>query len=297
MKTMNKIFDLYLPRINKKLKSFIPAAHPLYQDLIDATHYSVFNGGKRFRPLLVYLTGRLFDTPLHLLDIPACSAEYVHCFSLVHDDLPAMDNSDLRRGKATCHKVFGDDMAILAGDGLLTLAHSILADQNNAALSSRQRLKMIQVLSCASGLEGLAAGQAIDIRNLENLYTIDDLQKLHRLKTGELIIASVLLGAHCTIDPDPEILQILTDFADTLGLLYQVSDDIIDITSDTETLGKPQGIDHELGKATFPDMLGLNGAKDYAKELASKATEALSLFDEKADGLRTIVNFVLTRKH
>lgn len=294
---MNDLCKYYKTRVNAELTQHLPKSHYLYKDLIAGLHYALSNGGKRVRPALVYATGEVFGTPLHILDLSACAIEYIHSSSLVHDDLPAMDNANLRRGKPTCHKVFGDDMAILVGDALLMLAHEIIADKSHGSLSDAQRLDLLSIISQASGPSGMVAGQAIDIRNLHKLHKLDELCCLHRLKTGAIIKAAVLMGMTCSANVSQEDQHNLTEFAELIGLAFQVQDDIIDVTSDTNALGKPQGKDQALGKTTFPELLGLESAKAYAKELVDQAKSKLSPFGSKANQLNAITDFILSRSH
>jgi farnesyl diphosphate synthase len=287
----------YKSRVDRSLSLHLPQRHPLYTPLIDGMEYALHNGGKRIRPALLYATGQLFNVPLHILDLPACAIEYIHSSSLVHDDLPAMDDSDLRRGKPTCHKIFGDDMAILVGDALLMLAHEIIADKTQGALSDGTRLTLLGLLSHASGPAGMVAGQAIDIRATGCNPTLDQLVCLHRLKTGAVIKASILMGMACSTNVSAQEHEHLTEFAELIGLCFQVQDDIIDVTSDDAMLGKPQGKDSALGKVTFPALLGLDEAKTYAKTLTQKAKAALDQFGEKANNLKSITDFLLSRTY
>jgi geranylgeranyl pyrophosphate synthase len=260
--------------------------------LQDAMRYSVLNGGKRVRPLLVYASGALFDTALSQLDTPAIAVELIHCYSLVHDDLPAMDNDDLRRGKPTCHKKFGEAIALLAGDALQTEAFMRLAnDANNDAAT---RVKMLQVLAEAAGRLGMAGGQAIDLLATGGQLSLAQLQTMHQLKTGELIKASVLLGAIAASANTAEYAK-LAVFADNIGLAFQIHDDILDIESDTATLGKKQGADQALNKVTYPALLGLVEAKKLAEQTYQAALAALSEFGEKAEPLRELANYIVRR--
>lgn len=280
--------------IDQVILHYLPKEDTDYSQLNNALHYTIFNGGKRLRPALVYFTGEMFGATLESLNPAACAVEMVHCFSLVHDDLPAMDNSDYRRGKLSCHKVFGEDVAILAGDTLLTLSLEILSDIQNAPLSHGARLTLIHALCKATGAEGMVGGQIMDIKNSAK-YNQRQLEKLHQLKTGALIKASILMGALCSPSPIiPEIFQRLNNFADTLGLLYQVCDDILDVIADETLLGKATGTDQKLGKGTYVDLLELEGARQYASDLRHKACQALHLM-EKSEPLKYIINYVYER--
>ncbi|MBP9727132.1 MAG: polyprenyl synthetase family protein [Gammaproteobacteria bacterium] len=280
--------------IDKVILHYLPKEDTDYSQLNNALRYTIFNGGKRLRPALVYFTGEMFGATLESLNPAACAVEMVHCFSLVHDDLPAMDNSDYRRGKPSCHKVFGEDVAILAGDTLLTLSLEVLSDIQNAPISHSVRLDLIHALCKATGAEGMVGGQIMDIKNSAK-YNQRQLQKLHQLKTGALIKASILMGALCSPSPiTPEIFQRLNNFADTLGLLYQVCDDILDVIADETLLGKATGTDQKLGKGTYVDLLELEGARQYASDLRHKACQALHLM-EKSEPLQYIINYVYER--
>lgn len=267
--------DLIQQRVEKIILNYLPKRDADYSQLDDALRYAIFNGGKRLRPALVYFVGEIFGATQETLDPAACAVEIVHCFSLVHDDLPAMDNSDYRRGKLSCHRVFGEDVAILAGDALLTLSFEILSDTENSTLSHNIRLALIYLLCKATGSEGMVGGQIMDIKNSAK-YDRKQLEKLHQLKTGALIKASILMGASCSPTRlNPEAQSILNSFADTLGLLYQVCDDILDVVADEEVLGKTKGTDQQLGKGTYVDLLSLPGAQAYAAELYDAACKLL----------------------
>lgn len=287
LETAQQHFEKSIPRL-------LPKRDPDYPELDDALRYAIFNGGKRLRPALVYSTGEMFNACVDTLDPAACAVELVHCFSLVHDDLPAMDNSDYRRGKLSCHKVFGEDVAILAGDTLLTLSLEILSNTQNAPLSHSARLALIHTLCKATGSEGMVGGQIMDIKNSAK-YNQQQLEKLHRLKTGALIKASVLMGASCAPSAiAPETLKHLCAFAETLGLLYQVCDDILDVIADEALLGKATGTDQQLGKGTYVDLLGLDEAREYASALYHQASETLSKM-QKGESLHEIVKYVYQR--
>lgn len=293
---MNEItsLDSAQQHIEKIILRYLSKKDTDYPQLDQALRYTIFNGGKRLRPALVYLTGRMFGATLEALDVVACATEMVHCFSLVHDDLPAMDDSDYRRGKLSCHKVFGEDVAILAGDALLTLSFEILSDTQNAPLANNTRLALIQTLCKATGSEGMVGGQMMDIKNSAK-YNQQQLEKLHRLKTGALIKASIQMGALCAPSPlSAETQHQLHAFADILGLLYQVCDDILDVIADEKILGKAGGTDQQLGKGTYVDLLGLNEARQYALMLSKKACEILTVM-KKSEPLRDIARYIYGR--
>lgn len=273
---------------------YLPRKDVDYPNLDEALRYAIFNGGKRLRPALVYFTGEMFSATQEMLDPIACAVEMVHCFSLVHDDLPAMDNSDYRRGQLSCHKVFGEDVAILAGDNLLTLAMEILSDTQNAPLSHHTRLQLIKMLCNATGSEGMVGGQIMDVKNLSH-YDQSQLEKLHRLKTGALIKVSVLMGALCSpTSLTSETQTTIHHFADTLGLLYQVCDDILDVIADEKILGKAAGTDQQLGKKTYVDILGLENAKQYAFDLYQTACSTVKQLP-RHQPLRDITEYIYQR--
>lgn len=256
----------------------LPASNISYSNrLLDALHYSIFNGGKRLRPTLVYATGEALGAHAASLDAPAAAIELIHCYSLIHDDLPAMDDDDLRRGKPTCHKAFDEATAILAGDALQSLAFEILArDQIPApTLSAAQRLAQIKMLAMCSGIQGMVGGQAMDMEASQQSITLEALVDIHRKKTGALIVCSVRFGAMAAGCTDPNILTALEDYAGSIGLSFQVQDDILDVIGDKLQLGKNTGQDEYLQKATFPSLLGLAEAKRYARDLHAQALASL----------------------
>ncbi|MCU7799469.1 MAG: (2E,6E)-farnesyl diphosphate synthase [gamma proteobacterium symbiont of Lucinoma myriamae] len=285
----------YQQRVDRALEQLLNKTSNIADELHQAMHYSTFNGGKRIRPLLVYLTGTALNiTPEHQ-DAPACAVELIHCYSLVHDDMPAMDDDDLRRGKPTCHKQFSEATALLTGDALQTLAFEALTQ--NSYLSDKQIVSMVSVLAQTSGAAGMAGGQAIDLASTGKTLTLKQLKIMHEHKTGALIRASVQLGALCSPELAPSDLNALDTYARNIGLSFQIKDDILDIESDTLTLGKQQGADINLNKATYPALLGLNGAKKMALECHQNALDSISHFDQKADPLRDLSEYIITRDH
>jgi len=257
--------------------------------------YAITNGGKRVRPVLTYATGAALGIPLNRLDVPACAVEMMHAYSLVHDDLPAMDDDDLRRGQPTLHKKFDEATAILAGDALQALAFSVLAINPDEALSSDAKLKMIAVLGDASGAAGMAEGQAIDLEAVGKTLTLEQLEDMHRHKTGALIRASARLSVLVANPTDAALEQKIDTYADAIGLSFQIVDDILDITGDTETLGKTQGADAALNKPTYPALLGLDGARAYAQDMHSAAIDSLSGLGAEFDELRELSEFIVKR--
>jgi farnesyl diphosphate synthase len=287
-----------LPEIPNDLSCEVP---PLFK----AMRYAVLNGGKRIRPLLVYATGEAFGYPLNNLDAPAAAVELVHCYSLIHDDLPAMDNDDLRRGQPTCHKAFDEATAILAGDALLTLAFELLTNNALNPVSAEEKIQMIQILAQKSGRDGMVGGQALDLASegKQNLISLEELRQLHYKKTGALIEASVTLGAvgalHTGIAKTAEnvetIMLKLQEYARCIGLAFQIQDDILDIVSNTETLGKTAGKDQKQNKATFPNRLSVEKAKQYANALHQQALDAIHFLRDKNHYLQHLSDLFIHR--
>lgn len=297
MTTFKQQLALAQTTFDQALKSFIPQAKNGNDQLLDAMQYSLFNGGKRVRPILAMWTAQALGLAKTSALVPAAALEMIHSYSLVHDDLPAMDDDDLRRGKPTCHIVYGEAIAILAGDALQTLAFEIIADNQQLEVSPLRRLQMIKVLANASGAEGMVAGQAIDLASVGSKLTLAQLENMHSHKTGALICAAVELGALCAPEITESQLQQLQIYAKAIGLAFQVQDDILDIESDTQTLGKQQGADLALDKPTYPALLGLDGAKQKAQELHQCALDALKGFDQNADPLRQLAGYIVQRRH
>lgn len=291
-------------RVEAALQQRLSASHSpfaLHRDdshlakLYEAMHYSLFNGGKRVRPLLVYAAAQAISPAAdpNGLDTIASSMEMIHSYSLVHDDLPAMDDDDLRRGKLTCHKAFDEATAILAGDALQARAFELLTD---IECDAQLAIKLIKQLSLASGPVGMVGGQAMDLAAVDVQIDLEHLQSIHQLKTGALIRAAVSMGATFA-GATPSQLEALDDYARAIGLSFQVQDDIIDIESDTATLGKQQGADIALNKPTYPALLSLDGAKQKAQYLHQQALAALQHFDDKADTLRELSAYIINRSH
>ncbi len=261
-----------------------------------AMTYAVMNGGKRLRPVLAYASAQAVGAEYNRADTAACAVELIHSYSLIHDDLPAMDDDALRRGVATCHIQFDEATAILAGDALQSVAFELLAESPALQVNDDIRLKMLAILAKAIGARGMVAGQSLDLQAPEKINA-DNLATLHSLKTGALISASVQLGALSTGNLDPQQFEQLSVYARAVGHAFQVQDDILDVESDTETLGKQQGKDKELGKITYPDLLGLDGAREKARLLVDEAVSALQDFDENAGTLRDLALYIVQRKH
>jgi len=288
----------FCERVDQHLNHWLPDPNGPEARLQEAMRYSVIGGGgKRVRPVLVYAAGKALGLNPEELDACACAVEIIHAYSLIHDDLPAMDDDDLRRGRPTCHKAYDDATAILAGDALQALAFEVLATDKAMQVSAESRIRMIQLLARASGSIGMAGGQAIDLGAVGKDLKLEELENMHLLKTGALIRASVLLGAMCSPDIEEKKLDALDTYARCVGLAFQIHDDVLDVTADTETLGKPQGSDEEQNKPTYPALLGLEGAKQRALDLHSQALEALEIFDDSADVLRKLSAYIVERRH
>ena len=285
----------YQARVEAALDLWLPPVTEIPESLNEAVRYSIFGGGKRIRPVLVYAGGEAFNVEPAALDGCACAVEMIHTYSLIHDDLPAMDDDDLRRGRLTCHKAYNEATAILAGDSLQALAFHVLARDPAISVPAEQRLRMIDTLALASGPGGMTGGQTIDLEAEDKALSLEQLQTMHSRKTGALIRASVELGALCSDRVDEELFLKVSRYADCIGLAFQIHDDVLDIVGDTETLGKPQGSDMEKNKATYPNLLGLEGAKQAAQELLEDALNCLSDFGDEAGMLRRIANYIVER--
>lgn len=281
-------------RVNQQLTLSLPTRVPCGERLLEAMSYSLLGGGKRVRPILTYASATAVkaDMSSQLLDACACALECIHAYSLVHDDLPAMDNDDLRRGEPTCHIAFDEATAILAGDALQCLAFEILAfaDAPPAIL-----IALIRELGRAAGATGMVVGQIIDLSVINQHPTIDQLERMHNHKTGALIEASVVMGAIAGGLTEGKRLAALRLYAKTIGLSFQVQDDILDVIADTATLGKRQGADIERNKPTYVTLLGLKGAQNKAKQLHQEALKALEGFDANADTLRDLSAYIIER--
>jgi len=293
------LLETYQARVEKALAHWLPDSTINPTRLHEAMRYASLDGGKRVRPALVYLTGQALDVAPAALDGPACALELVHVYSLIHDDLPAMDDDALRRGKATCtcHIQFDEATAILAGDAMQALAFYILAHDSNMVDDAKCRLQMVETLAQASGSRGMAGGQAIDLAAVGKEVNLAELENMHIHKTGALIRASVKLAALSSPDIEPDTLEKLDHYAKCIGLAFQIRDDILDVEGDTETLGKTQGADIALNKPTYPALLGMDEAKQRAKNLHLEAVDILSSLGEKAEPLREIAKYIINRQN
>lgn len=292
---LSELLRVYRDRAERALDQWLPPAATHPSDLHEAMRYAVLGGGKRIRPVLTYAAGDALGVNRAELDGIASAVELIHAYSLIHDDLPAMDDDDLRRGRPTCHKVFGEATAILAGDALQALAFYILAHDPRIRVGPAVRVHMIESLALACGSRGMAGGQAIDLASVGSQLGIAELEDMHIHKTGALIRASVLLGALSTPGIDSDRLEALDHYGKCIGLAFQIRDDILDIEGDTETLGKTRGADKALNKPTYPALLGLEGAKQRALELNEAAISALDIFGPAADALREVARYIVER--
>ncbi len=282
-------------RVEDALQRLLPDARTLPAQLHQAMRYATLDGGKRVRPVLVYAAGHALGADPRRLDVAACAVECIHAYSLVHDDLPAMDDDDLRRGKPSCHKAFGEAEAILAGDALQTQAFYLLAHADMAGIAAARRLEMIERLALASGSRGMVGGQAMDLAAVGKTLDIAELEDMHIHKTGMLVRAAVLLGALCAEGANGATQRALDHYGKCIGLAFQVQDDILDVTASTEQLGKQAGADKALDKPTYPALLGLTGARERARELHHSALEALTGLDRRADPLRWLSRYIVER--
>jgi len=288
--------EFYQKRVERVLEAALPIQTPDY--LSEAMRYSVLGGGKRIRAILVYATGEALKIKMEILDSAAAAIEMLHAYSLIHDDLPSMDNDNLRRGKPTTHIAFNEATAVLAGDALQTSAFEILSAPINEICAENQ-LKILNILATASGVNGMVKGQALDLAAVGKTISEAELEVMHLNKTGALIKASVLMSSYCTDvtgSAESEAQRVkLEDYAMAIGLAFQVQDDILDIQSDTETLGKQQGADIAAGKPTYPSIIGMDASKEKLFKLHEKALNSLQEFGHEANLLREIADFIVKR--
>ncbi len=292
-----QLLDEYKQRVDSALEHWLPPAELNPRMLHQAMRYAVLGSGKRVRPVLVYATASALDIPLERVDGIAAAIEIIHAYSLIHDDLPAMDDDDLRRGRPTCHIKFDEATAILAGDALQSLAFYILSHDPQMTPDVNKRMQMIEILALYSGSRGMAGGQAIDLASVGKSINITELETMHIHKTGALIRTCIQMAALSGDDVSNDQFNALDSYAKKIGLSFQVQDDILDVIGDTETLGKPQGSDAHLDKPTFPSIIGLPAAREKAQELHQQALVALEGFPPKADILRTISHWFVERSH
>jgi len=295
--TQLKQLDLCQTRINQYLADKLATYEINDEKLWLAMQYGLLIGGKRMRPYLSYITGEALGLELSDVDGIAAALECIHAFSLIHDDLPSMDDDDLRRGQPTCHKAFDEATAILAGDSLQTLAFDILVNHNFSVQAEPKRVSLIRQLVQASGYQGMCGGQALDISATNKKISLTELEKLHSLKTGALLKASVTMVAEISDHITDDEKYQLAIYAEHVGLAYQVRDDIIDIISSDEELGKPAGSDVSANKSTYPALLGLEGAQQKADNLYQQALQALATLPYNTDNLAEFATFIIKRAH
>ena len=286
--------DDYVARVNDCLDRALPPADAVPGRLHEAMRYAVLNGGKRIRPLFVYASGECAGVPVDKLDSPAVAIELIHAFSLVHDDLPAMDDDDLRRGKPTVHRQFDEATAILAADALQPLAFEVLS--TSTALNPHESMCLVRMIADACGSLGMTGGQSIDLASEGRALSADELEQMHRLKTGALIEASVMSATCLAADLSPERHDALSGYAHDIGLAFQIRDDILDVAGETGVLGKSTGADQRLAKATWPALFGLEESKSRCDELLQSGLHHLRAFGDDAEPLEILAKFVVDRE-
>jgi geranylgeranyl pyrophosphate synthase len=284
-------------RMETALAARLPAATVVPARLHEAMRYSVLGGGKRIRPALLFATARTLGLTEDQVEAAACAIELIHVYSLVHDDLPAMDDDDLRRGRPTCHKAFDEATAVLVGDALQPLAFQLLARDPALPASPAIRLRLVDMLSEAAGTFGMAGGQAIDLAVQGKQLGIEEVEDLHARKTGALIRASVLMAAECVPNLDRRRYAALNEFATAIGLAFQIQDDLLDVLGDVSTLGKATGADRERDKPTHPAIIGIEASQKRVNLLHGQALKALAPFAEDAAPLRSLANWLLSRRY
>lgn len=293
MSNLENLFAEVRKLVDETLDKVIPNAEIEPRRLHEAIRWSVFAGGKRFRPALTLAVGEVFDVAKGKLLKAASAVEMIHAYSLIHDDLPAMDDDDLRRGRATCHRQFDEAAAILAGDVLQTLAFQAIAEDEN--LSAEIRIKLVSEFTRAAGTPfGMVAGQQLDLDAEKKIVSIEELERIHQSKTGAMITVSARAGA-IIADVDENTLKAVTNYASKLGLLFQITDDLLDVTQTTEVLGKTAGKDLTSEKATYPAFYGLDKAQNLAVKVHAQACKELIKIDKNTEILRQLVDFILNR--
>ncbi len=283
-------------RVDRALNNKLPSVADGISRLHEAMRYAVLGGGKRIRPALVYATGEALGLNAAALDIPACAVELIHVHSLVHDDLPAMDDDDLRRGRPSCHTAYDEATAILVGNSLQALAFELLAGDPELDVPAAQRLRMIATLADAIGADGMASGQAIDLAAAGHEMSVEQIETMHQRKTGYLILASITLAALCKPAVGVDEINALNHYGQNIGLVFQITDDILDIEGDARLLGKHTGSDQSGGKPTYPLIAGMNAARQRCQGLTETAIAGLEKFGTQAEMLRQIALFVLNRR-
>ncbi len=296
----NGQYDIYLKAVEKEIEEYFKPLNIPQKNVLDAMEYAITAGGKRLRPVLVQAAAEIYGADMEDAASVALAVECIHNYSLIHDDLPCMDNDDLRRGRPTCHKVFGEDIALLAGDGLLNSAFEILSDKSRyKSVSYESLLKIVRCLSVASGVFGMIGGQVVDLEcEKRNDVTLEELSYLHANKTGALIRAAVKCGCLCAdSNKGDKYIDILDSFAEKLGLAFQIKDDILDFEGDEAVLGKPIGSDEKSGKSTYVTILGMNSAKEYLEKCTQEAKAALEPLGEKGEFFSCLADYLLKRNY
>ena len=283
----------YTRRVNEKLDDALPGARQPPERLHEAMRYAVFNGGKRVRPLLVYAAGESLGVDARRLDAPAVAIELIHAFSLVHDDLPAMDDDDLRRGQPTVHRKFDEATAILAADALQPLAFAVLS--NARAIPTDKRLALIDILATAAGSLGMTGGQSLDLEAEGKKLSPADIETMFSLKTGALIVAAVMSAATLANDIGQHEERAMRTFAESLGLAFQIKDDILDVEGDTDVIGKPSGSDEKLDKSSYPSIVGLDASRKRCNDLMTSGLAAIDRLGDSAEPLRWLAHYIVER--
>jgi len=292
-----RLLQSWQARVEAELETRLPSAGTPPARLHEALRYSVLNGGKRVRPALVYATAQSLGLPESAVDGAACAVEFIHAYSLVHDDLPAMDDDDLRRGRPTCHKAFDEATAILVGDSLQVLAFQVLATGPGLPADPAVRLRLVQLLAEGSGTAGMAGGQAIDLAAKGKALSAAEVEVMHARKTGALIRASVLMAAGCRPTLQPDILQALDRYATDIGLAFQIQDDLLDVEGDAQLLGKATGGDKANDKPTYPAILGVAASRQRMHELHERAHASLQVLGPAAAPLASLSDWLVLRRH
>ncbi len=293
MSEIKEIFKKYAAESDDLLKKlFDDKEIYLSETLISSMKYTLFSGGKRLRPILSRLAAEIVDGDIESAMIVGNAIEMIHTYSLIHDDLPSMDNDEYRRGKLTNHRVYGTGVAILAGDGLLTHAFNILSKLN---LPAEKIVKIIELISSSAGVQGMVGGQLLDLEAENKDIGLKEMIEIHRAKTGALFKCSILAGAYCG-NPTIEEIDALEKYAEKLGLTFQIVDDLLDVIGNEEKLGKKTGSDEKLNKSTYPKLLGLDKTRQEAEKNASEAKNDLFIFGEKAENMKNLMDFIVNRQ-
>ncbi|MGA7539255.1 MAG: farnesyl diphosphate synthase [Steroidobacteraceae bacterium] len=288
--------EAWRTRMEAALAARLPRTDQTPERLHAAMRYSVL-GGKRVRPILLFATARALGLEEQQVEAAACALELVHVYSLVHDDLPSMDDDDLRRGRPTCHKAYDEATALLVGDALQSLAFELLARDPALPAEPAIRVRLVELLARAIGSLGMAGGQAIDLEAEGRKLAIGQIEEMHSMKTGALIRVSVMMGAACVPGLEPHLVHALAGFAAPIGLAFQIQDDLLDVLSDTATLGKAAGSDRQRGKPTYPAILGVSASQEQVRRLHAEAMQSLAPFGEGADALRGVTDWLLARRN